>query len=367
MNFSKGVFISAIGAGVLAITAYALSYSSSRSFSTAKKTDQDAVLQRISGGAKFPHGVRSLAGRSLMTIADLSAEELLALLELSANLKAFYKNGQVSAPLAGKSLGMIFQKRSTRTRVSSETGMSLLGGHALFLGPSDIQLGVNECMLDTAKVLSGFNSVILARVFAHSDVQELAENADVPVINALSDLYHPLQTLADLLTLQEHFGKDLEGLTVTWVGDGNNVLHDLMIGAAKLGMNVNVACPEGYRPDPEITQLTKQIIKENGKKFMMTADPIEAVKGSNVVVTDTWVSMGQEEEAAIRLKAFEGYEVNNEMMSHAADNAVFLHCLPRHKEEVSDEVFYSERSLVFPEAENRMWTVMSVILSMLGK
>jgi len=302
-----------------------------------------------------------------MTIADLSTDELKDLLTLSADLKTFYKGDKLATPLAGKSLGMIFQKRSTRTRVSSETGMALLGGHALFLGPSDIQLGVNECMLDTAKVLSGFNSVLLARVFAHSDVQELAEHATVPVINALSDLYHPLQTLADLLTLQEHFGQDLAGKTLAWVGDGNNVLHDLMLGAAKMGMHVRVATPEGYRPDAGITALTQQLCADNGTSFLMTADPLEAVAGCNVVVTDTWVSMGQEEEAAIRLRDFAGYEVNAAMMAQAAADAVFLHCLPRHKEEVSDEVFYSDKSLAFPEAENRMWTVMAVILSMLGK
>jgi len=261
---------------------------------------------------------------------------------------------------------MIFQKRSTRTRVSSETGMYLLGGHALFLGPGDIQLGVNESLLDTAKVLSRFNDVILARVFGHGDVVELAAQASVPVINALSDMHHPLQTLADLMTLQDRFGS-LEGKTLAWVGDGNNVLHDLMYGSAKLGMNLQIAFPEGYEPNADVIAHTKELAAAHSTRVLLTADPIEAVSGAHVVVTDTWVSMGQEEEYKKRVKDFEGYCVSVELMSKADKDAVFLHCLPRHPEEVTDEVFYSDRSLVFPEAENRMWTVMAVIYSMIGK
>jgi ornithine carbamoyltransferase len=264
-------------------------------------------------------------------------------------------------------MSMIFQKRSTRTRVSTETGMALMGGHALFLGPSDIQLGVNESMKDTALVLSRFNSVILARVYAHSDILELAEHATVPVINALSDLHHPLQTLADLMALDDHFGGNLKGKTVSWVGDGTNVLHDLALGAAKLGMNVRIATPAGYEPDARIMELTKHLANENGGEVFTTTDASEAVVGSDVVVTDTWVSMGQEDEYAKRVADFEGYQVNADLMAKANDGAVFLHCLPRHPEEVSDEVFYSDQSLIFPEAENRMWTVMSVAAAQLGK
>ena len=264
---------------------------------------------------------------------------------------------------------MIFQKRSTRTRVSTETGMSLLGGHALFLGPSDIQLGVNESMKDTALVLSRFNSLVLARVYSHADILELAEHATVPVINALSDLHHPLQTLADLMALQNHFGSDsLRGKTLSWVGDGNNVLHDLMLGAAKIGMNVRIATPTGYEPNADILAKTQQLAKDNGTADVFsTTDASEAVTGADVIVTDTWVSMGQEEEYAKRVKEFDGYQVNAGLMRKANDGAVFLHCLPRHPEEVSDEVFYSPQSLVFPEAENRMWTVMAVMAAQLGK
>lgn len=262
---------------------------------------------------------------------------------------------------------MIFQKRSTRTRVSTETGMNLLGGQSLFLGPSDIQLGVNESMRDTALVLSRFNSIILARVFSHDDISELSKWATVPVINALSDMHHPLQTLADLMALEDHFG-DLRGKTLAWVGDGNNVLHDLMLGGAKLGMNIRIATPVGYECNAGVLETTKKLGADSGTKdVFVTNVASEAVKESDVVVTDTWVSMGQEAEYAKRVKEFDGYQVNATLMKQANPGAVFLHCLPRHPEEVSDEVFYSEQSLVFPEAENRMWTVMAVMAAQLGK
>jgi len=290
-------------------------------------------------------------------------------LDVSHNYKKVYadKSGTAPRPLQGHSVSMIFQKRSTRTRVSTETGMSLLGGHALFLGPSDIQLGVNESMRDTANVLARFNDLILARVYGHADVEELAKYSSSPVINALSDMHHPLQTLADLMALQEQFGKDLSGKTLAWVGDGNNVLHDLMLGSAILGMNVNIATPTGYEPNATILQKTKDLAAASGASILTTTVAAEAVQGANVVVTDTWVSMGQEDEYAKRVAEFEGYQVNKDLMSNAASDAVFLHCLPRHPEEVADEVFYSDQSLIFPEAENRMWTVMSVAAAQLGK
>jgi ornithine carbamoyltransferase len=314
-----------------------------------------------------------MVGRHFISIDELSNAELQGLLDLSKQYRATYGKDstvdplQAPKPMTGETMSMIFQKRSTRTRVSTETGMALMGGHALFLGPSDIQLGVNESMKDTALVLSRFNSVILARVYAHSDILELAEHATVPVINALSDLHHPLQTLADLMALDDHFGGNLKGKTVSWVGDGTNVLHDLALGAAKLGMNVRIATPAGYEPDARIMELTKHLANENGGEVFTTTDASEAVVGSDVVVTDTWVSMGQEDEYAKRVADFEGYQVNADLMAKANDGAVFLHCLPRHPEEVSDEVFYSDQSLIFPEAENRMWTVMSVAAAQLGK
>lgn len=329
----------------------------------------------LSAPSSVVTSLKGLAGRNFLSIDELSNEELRGLLELSKYYKQTYgKDSKVdpvtaSKPLTGQSTAMIFQKRSTRTRVSTETGMSLLGGHALFLGPSDIQLGVNESMKDTASVLSRFNSIILARVFAHGDIQELAEHSTAPVINALSDLHHPLQTLADLMALEDHFGtENMKGKTLAWVGDGNNVLHDLMLGCAKIGVNVRIATPKGYECNPTIMEKTQQLAVENETEDVFVTNVAdEAVKSSDVVVTDTWVSMGQEDEYQKRLKEFEGYEVNSTLMAKANPGAVFLHCLPRHPEEVTDEVFYSDASLVFPEAENRMWTVMSVMAAQLGK
>jgi len=344
-----------------------------------KPQNINGALSAIATTKRFNSSVAQtlagLKGRHFLSIDELSNDELKSLLELSHDYKQTYGKGSkvnpVTAPkpLTGDSLAMIFQKRSTRTRVSTETGMYLLGGHALFLGPQDIQLGVNESMKDTALVLSRFNSILLARVYAHSDITELAQYSTVPVINALSDRHHPLQTLADLMALQQHFGTDgLKGKTLAWVGDGNNVLHDLMYGATKLGMNLRIATPVGYEPDPDVMAITHSLVQENGTEAVVsTTDASVAVKGADVVVTDTWVSMGQEDEYEKRLKEFDGYEVNKELMNKANPGAVFLHCLPRHKEEVTDEVFYSDASLVFPEAENRMWTVMAVMAAQLGK
>lgn len=305
-----------------------------------------------------------------MCISQLTDNELNHLLDHSIAIKKAWtrnaENARARKPLNGQTMSMIFQKRSTRTRVSTETGMFMLGGHGLMLGPQDIQLGVNESMRDTSSVLCRFNDVILARVFAHADVEELAKYSKVPVINALSDKYHPLQTLADLMTLKEHFG-ELKGKTLSWVGDGNNVLHDLMIGSIKMGMNVRVATPKGYSAESDILKEAAILAKERGVKLTLTTDPIESVTGADVIVTDTWVSMGQEEEGKKRKLDFAGYQVNKTLMSKASNNAVFLHCLPRKPEEVSDEVFYSDKSLVFQEAENRMWTVMAVTLEVLGK
>lgn len=329
-------------------------------------------------GMRSFQGVASLQGKNFMNIDELTDVELRDLLSLSAQLKKAYSSPSppvLPRPCEGKSVSMIFQKRSTRTRVSTETGMALLGGHALFLGPQDVQLGVNESMRDTANVLSRFNSLLLARVFAHTDVQLLAKHSSVPVINALSDLYHPLQALADLLTLEEHFGKgSLQGKVLTWVGDGNNVLHDLAMGAARLGMHVRVACPVGYEPNGEIMHRVEWHAQRSGGSYVMERDPMTAAAGAHVIVTDTWVSMGQEEEYERRMRDFEGFQVTRRMMEQGAKGSnagrpacVFLHCLPRHPEEVTDEVFYDPaRSLVFPEAENRMWTVMAVMLSLVG-
>ena len=324
----------------------------------------------------------TLPPRSFISLKDLSGEQINDILDLSAHLKSEYRALKDSAPntldnvpprpLEGKSMAMIFQKRSTRTRVSTETGFSMLGGHPLFLGSEDIQLGTNESLLDTARVLSRFNSILLARVYEHSDIEELAREASVPVINALSDMYHPLQILADLLTLREHVGKgpggkDLKGLKVSWVGDGNNITHSLMVALPKLGIDLRVATPTGYEPNSKVVDLSLEFAKESGSNILFTTDPLEAVQDADVVVTDTWVSMGQEDEYQKRMDAFAGYQVTRDMMSIAAPNWKFLHCLPRKPQEVDDDVFYDEeRSLVWDEAENRMWTVMAVALDLLG-
>jgi len=341
---------------------------SGRSVLTSMMQRQIALVHKQSARFISNH-VSSLQGQHFISIDQLSNDELKGLLDVSHHYKAVYsdKSKTLPKPLDGHSISMIFQKRSTRTRVSTETGMSMLGGHALFLGPSDIQLGVNESMRDTASVLSRFNDLVLARVYDHDDITKLAKYSSVPIINALSDLHHPLQTLADLMALQQKFGNDLSGKTLAWVGDGNNVLHDLMFGSLKMGMNVQIATPTGYEPDADIMAKSEILAQENGVKLTTTTVADDAVNNADVVVTDTWVSMGQEDEYEKRVKEFDGYQVNTELMAKANDDAVFLHCLPRHVEEVTDEVIYSDASLVFSEAENRMWTVMAVMAAQLGK
>ncbi|KAL8954998.1 MAG: hypothetical protein Q9183_006836 [Haloplaca sp. 2 TL-2023] len=272
---------------------------------------------------------------------------------------------------------MSFSKRSTRTRVSTEGAIAMLGGHPMFLGKEDIQLGVNESLYDTSVVISSMVSAIVARVGPHSDVAGLAQNSTVPVINGLSDKFHPLQTIADFLTIHEAFpsyrtaqrslepGLGLEGLKLAWVGDANNVLFDLAIGAGKLGVDVSVATPDGYRIPAEM----KEIIVQSGAdaripgKITETHMPEEAIKDADVIVTDTWVSMGREEEKAKRLKDFKGFQITNELVERggAKPGWKFMHCLPRKPEEVSDEVFYSPRSLAFPEAENRLWAAIAAL------
>lgn len=360
---------------ISAVVRQTLSSSMLKNVVTKTSSSSSSVLKDLSIRS-LSYSLNDMKGRHFLSIDELSNLELSELLRLSKQLKSTYgsttkgiNQSDTPKPLLNHSVSMIFQKRSTRTRVSTETGMYLLGGHALFLGPSDVQLGVNESMRDTSNVLSRFNTHILARVFSHDDVLELSKHASVPVINALSDLHHPLQTLADLMTLEEKYGSgNLKGKTIAWVGDGNNVLHDLMLGASKVGMNVRIATPKGYEANSTIVQKTKDIAASNKTlPVYQTTIAEDAVSTSDVVVTDTWVSMGEESEYDKKIKEFEGYQVNMDLMNKANDDAVFLHCLPRHPEEVSDDVFYSKQSLVFPEAENRMWTVMAVLLAQAGK
>jgi len=264
-----------------------------------------------------------------------------------------------------------FNKRSTRTRVSTEAAVTTMGGHPMFLGKDDIQLGVNESLYDTSLVISSMTSCMVARVGPHSDVADLAKHSAVPVINALSDDYHPLQTIADFLTIHQAFPSTsgsllgIEGLKIAWVGDSNNVLFDLAIGALKLGVNISVASPKGYTIPASMLKIIQS--STNGVKFpgtlTQTHVPEEAIKDADILVTDTWISMGQEEESAKRIKDFHGYQITNELAKRggAKDGWKFMHCLPRHQEEVADEVFYSPRSLVFPEAENRLWAAIAAL------
>ncbi|KAL2080801.1 hypothetical protein ACEWY4_022654 [Coilia grayii] len=321
-------------------------------------------VKSFSGSAAAQNAV-CLKDRNFLTLKDFNSDEIKHILWVSADLKKRIKHeGQFLPLLQGRSIAMIFEKRSTRTRMSTETGFSLLGGHPCFLTPQDIHLGVNESTTDTARVLAGFADIVLARVYSHSTLEELANQASVPIINGLSDLYHPIQILADLLTLQEHYGS-LSGLTVTWIGDGNNVLHSLMMSLAKLNVNLRVATPKGYEPDSRVLAEAQRLSKEHGTELFLTSDPMAAARGANVLVTDTWVSMGQEEEKKQRLQDFHGYQITMETGSVASPDWTFLHCLPRKAEEVDDEVFYSPRSLVFPEAENRKWTIMGLMVSLL--
>jgi ornithine carbamoyltransferase len=285
--------------------------------------------------------------RDFLAIPDFEQGELYEVLELAHRLK----RGELrERPLAGRTLGMIFEKSSTRTRVSFEVGMYQLGGHALFLSSRDIQLGRGEPIRDTARVLSRYVDGIMIRTFAHETVEELASFATVPIINGLTDLLHPCQIMADLMTVQENFGTELQGRRIAWVGDGNNMANSWLNAAWRFGFELRLACPEGYRPDERILERAR-----GSASILLTADPREAVEGADVVNTDVWTSMGQEEEARAREQAFAGYHVDDGLMGRAASHAIFLHCLPAHRgEEVSDSVIEGPQSRVFDEAENRL-------------
>lgn len=296
----------------------------------------------------------SLKGKDFLTLKDFTGQEIIDMVQLGIDLKAKLKAGIPTPILAGKSLGMIFQKSSTRTRVSFEVGMYQLGGQALFLSSNDLQIGRGEPIQDTARVLSRYLDAILIRTYSHEEVEKLAEYADIPVINGLTDDYHPTQVIADMITIQEHKGH-LKGIKFAYVGDGNNMTHSLMIGGAKVGMDVVVACPEGYMPNSEIVAQAQQYAAEYGGSVTVLHDPKEAIAGADVVYTDTWASMGQEAEKEIRKKAFAGYQVDSAMMALAKPDAIFMHCLPAYRGwEVTDEVMESAQSVVFDEAENRL-------------
>ncbi len=303
--------------------------------------------------------------KDLISIHDLSADEVEALFQLAANVKA--RPERYRTALAGQTLAMIFEKSSTRTRVSFEVGMYQLGGLATFLSSRDIQIGRGEPISDTAKVLSRYVNGIMARTFAHATVTGLAKYATVPVINGLTDLLHPCQALADYFTVREKFGHT-KGLTLAYVGDGNNMCHSLMLGGAKAGMNVRVATPAAYRPRPEIVELAKTDHLAAGTTLEIVSAPEGAVKGAHVVYTDVFASMGQEAEAAVRLQAFAGYQVSPELMRLADGDAVFMHCLPCHRgEEVHADVVDGASSVVFDEAENRLHVQKAIMLMLMNR
>lgn len=296
----------------------------------------------------------NLHGKDLLTLEDYSPEQITGILDLADYLKEEKKAGNSIEPLKGKTLGMIFEKSSTRTRVSFEAGIYQLGGTGIFLNSNDLQIGRGEPIPDTARVLSGYLDGIMIRTYSHEMVEQLAEYASIPVINGLTDLHHPCQVLADLQTIREIKGK-LEGVKLAYIGDGNNMAHSLMIGAAMMGLNISVASPNGYEPEAAVTEKAEKLAKENGATVIVTNDPKEAAKDADFIYTDVWASMGQEEEQLLREKAFNDYQVNDELLAEAKKDVSFLHCLPAHRgEEVSAKVIDGEHSVVFQQAENRL-------------
>ena len=298
----------------------------------------------------------------MLSIHDLSVDEVQEILALAKELKAKQKAGVPHKILKGKTLGMIFEKSSTRTRVSFETGMYQLGGQALFLSNRDLQLGRGEPIRDTARVLSRYLDGIMIRTFGHARVEELAKWADIPVINALTDLLHPCQVLTDLLTIEEYKGKNLKGLKMAYVGDGNNMTNSFLYGCAKVGMTFVAATPEDYRPDATVFKNALEDAKETGASLSLVTDPHEAVKDADIVVTDTWASMGQEAEHEARKKIFAPYQVNKELLEGADKRVIVMHCLPAYRgEEITEEVLEANADVIFDEAENRLHTQKAIM------
>ncbi|RXY99510.1 ornithine carbamoyltransferase [Fictibacillus sp. S7] len=308
------------------------------------------------------HKETSLKGKHFLTLADWTSEEIEQILNYAIQLK---KEKQPKQLLAGKTLGMIFEKSSTRTRVSFEVGMLQLGGHALHLSSRDIQMGRGESIADTAKVLSRYLDGIMIRTFQHEIVEELAAHADIPVINGLTDDYHPCQVLADLMTILE-YKKSFAGQKLAYVGDGNNMAHSLMIGSAKVGLNCTIITPENYEPKQEIVLKAKEIAQKTGAEIVVTHDLKDGICNADAVYTDVWASMGWEDEANERISAFQDYQVNQEVLALAKPDYIFMHCLPAHRgEEVTAEVIDGPNSVVFDEAENRLHVQKALMASVM--
>ena len=305
--------------------------------------------------------MEQLQGRDLLSIADLNSQELEVLLKMAGQLK----NGELK-PRCDKTLGLLFTKASTRTRVSFSVAMYQLGGNVIDLNPNVTQVGRGEPLEDTARVLARYLDVLAIRTFAQKDIETFAEFAEIPIINALTDLEHPCQILADLLTIQECFGS-LAGLTLTYLGDGNNVAHSLLLGGALAGVNVHVATPPDYQPDPQIVEQA-QALAQNKSKILVTNDAIAAVEGAQAIYTDVWASMGQEDLADSRVPIFQPYQVNSNLLSYADKEAIVLHCLPAHREEeITNEVIEGKRSRVWQQAENRMHAQKALLVSVLAE
>ncbi len=299
--------------------------------------------------------------KHLLKLSDCTKDEILDILNLADQLKYEQKHGISHKLLEGKTLGMIFQKSSTRTRVSFETGMYQLGGQALFLSSRDLQIGRGEPVQDTARVLSRYLDGIMIRTFAQKEVEDLAEYGSIPIINGLTDYCHPCQILADLMTIREHKGI-LEGLKLCYIGDGNNMANSLIVGGLLVGMEVSIACPDDYKPAEQVLEFAKAY----GDKFKIGSNVLEMAKGADVVTTDVWASMGQEEEANMRKEIFRGYQINDEVMNVANDGAMVLHCLPAHREEeITNKVFEAHANEIFDEAENRLHAQKAVLVKLM--
>lgn len=292
--------------------------------------------------------------RHLLTIFDLSAKEIESLLIRAGELKAIQKQGIECRPLKGKTLGLLFEKQSTRTRLSFEIAALQLGGHSIYLSPHQIQMGRGEELRDTARVFSRYLDGVVIRTFEHKMIEEVADNSSIPVINGLTDMHHPCQIISDMLTILEKKDR-ISGIRLAYIGDGNNVAHSLIEGAAVMGMNIRIASPKGYEPDNRITEMARQKAIETGASIEIMEDPFEAVDNADVVYTDVWTSMGQEEEEGKRKSIFKKYQINRELIKKAKGDAIILHCLPAHRgEEITDEMMEAPQSVVFDQAENRL-------------
>lgn len=295
-----------------------------------------------------------MKARHLLTLLDLTPGDLVGLLDRADRLKALYRSGQPHRPLTGKTLGLLFEKASTRTRVSFEAAMNQLGGSGLILSSDDLQIKRGETVADTARVLSRYLDVLVIRTFGHDQLESWAAAATIPVVNGLTDLHHPCQALGDLMTIRERFGA-LKELKMAYIGDGNNVAHSLIAGAAKTGIEIHLACPKGYGPNPEVVRASRAAAKQTGARIELMEDPRNAVRDTDILYTDVWVSMGQEKEAKTRLKKFKPYQINETLLSFAKPSAVVMHCLPAHRGmEITAGVLDGNRSIVWDQAENRL-------------